>query len=56
MNKWISVKDRLPEMNKNILICAKNEISIFYPLLFLDPVRIIIDHIEYWMPLPEQPK
>lgn len=68
--EWISVKDSLPEKNKNVLLFMKNnthswvQIGIsddFYPSWFvcdacLDHVEINFDElVTHWMPLPEPP-
>jgi len=65
--KWISVKERLPDYNQDVLFC-----SIKYKDLFLgyraeldayvDPEGngltddLIFKYYNFWMPLPEPPK
>lgn len=63
MMNWISVKDRLPEKNQNVLVYQKggvhggNEIDIEYLQgdgFWAD--QGIMSEISHWMPLPEKPK
>ena len=65
MSKWISVKDRLPEKEKEILIVSDNEVKIgiwsndcfgekFFTTNFEQYLNA--DNVTHWMPLPEPPK
>ena len=70
MDKWISVKDRLPEERGCVLICAHDfnnkanpihmDVAFFSGLGFQDPEHegagVTIVYTDYWMPLPEPPK
>lgn len=61
--KWISVKDRLPELDylKKYVCCNKHsaifiawrDIDGFYEIVNNDRMGVIVD---YWMALPEPPK
>jgi len=62
-NKWISVKDKLPENNQTVLVwfcCLYAEYRIcfyfknsFYHNSISD--KNLSKYITYWMPLPEPP-
>jgi len=57
---WISVKDRLPNGDKKILVYCNGigEIIVFYNLIdkvFMDELNIYIA-VTHWMPLPQPPK
>ena len=68
MTKWISVKDKLPELNKSVLTYSlpKGDITIAelpagyinHPdsrlPLFMGGFRGLIE-VSHWMPLPEPP-
>lgn len=65
--EWISVKDRLPEMNKTVLIVRSGSVEIgFYNAKdkrfyvpnesAFDGWPIPVDGVTHWMPLPEPPK
>lgn len=63
MNKWISVKDRLPEDYEKVLTCdAKGNIHIFFHFhQFVYPFGIDASderyyEVTHWMPLPQPPK
>ena len=52
---WISVKDRLPEKLKWVLVCGEYGMDVCY----LNIMNVWIDADiapEYWMPLPEPPE
>lgn len=62
MNKWISIKDRLPERYKRVLVLTKfnmhfeahhhgEEIPEWE-----DNNCVPLDDITHWMPLPNPPK
>ena len=72
MNEWISVKDRLPEINVDVLVFDKN-ISLKYVAKIIEdensngilckffipfPYDVDFSHgnVTHWMPLPEPPK
>lgn len=61
MNKWINVKDRLPEMKGYYLVCYH------YPYIDRYDIDIVYfrgksqwakrnEYITHWMPLPKPPK
>lgn len=61
--KWISVKDRLPEENINVLIYRRNMMNVYTYLghgEWEDDygywTRTEDDGITHWMPLPDEPK
>ena len=65
--EWISVKDRLPEQLKEVLICfdgyGKKSVSTatyrnyFYGKEWLsNMMSLSVDSVTHWMPLPEPPK
>jgi hypothetical protein len=68
MNKWISVKDRLPEEDENVLFCssqAKDDYFVGYRVqegAYYDPegqgitTLNILRYCTHWMPLPAPPK
>ena len=64
MPKWISVEDRLPEDDQDVLVCVnKNTIDTGYCSFGYDPsVRnwyayaSVSNNVTHWMPLPEPPK
>lgn len=64
MPKWISVEERLPEDEQDVLVCVnKNTIDTGYCSFGYDPsVRnwwvyaSMSNNVTHWMPLPEPPK
>ena len=64
LSKWISVKDRLPEDNSNVLGCLKiGEESRIYPAFYAHGVwfdcifnETTTNYTTHWMPLPQPPK
>lgn len=56
---WISVKDRLPEKNQEVLVYRESDgIIISYLSWMLDNDPIWSDEVSdytHWMPLPEVP-
>ena len=67
MSEWISVKDKLPELHEEVLVCNEeyglSELG-FATVAVLDGTdwietwdrRTEIHYITHWMPLPEPPK
>ena len=57
--EWISVKDRLPKKNINVLVVAKGEVHegsigrVFWCIPNFD--GYCNNDITHWMPLPEPP-
>lgn len=64
MNKWISVDDRLPEFNLNVIVwCGWADYgSRFKDSLWPSSLGFTsedgdpIFHVTHWMPMPEGPK
>lgn len=63
MSEWISVKDRLPEENINVLIYRRNMMNVYtyfghgeWEDDYGYWTRTEDDGITHWMPLPEPPK
>lgn len=69
MSEWISVKDRLPEYGKDVLVCdcnSRNYISVWSLEKDTDGGTNYwedcrgwwqsFDEVTHWMPLPEPPK
>ena len=64
--EWISVKDRLPELEEDVLAYdpSLESISVGYlsaflghnPTWVIDFGQSISDCVTHWMPLPEPPK
>jgi len=61
--EWISIKDRMPEIDGDYLcfaICPKSKVSLIYQRPYMIKFGFIpIEHhkmISHWMPLPEEPK
>lgn len=65
--QWVSVKDRLPEEQKEVLIYLPEYDSVEMASLFTIPSinlrewvqnedAYMLDEVSYWMPLPEPPK
>ena len=65
--QWVSVKDRLPEAQKEVLIYLPEYDSVEIAALFTIPSMnlrewaqnedaYMLDEVSYWMPLPEPPK
>lgn len=65
--QWISVKDRLPEEQKEVLIYLPEYDSVEMASLFTIPSMnlrewvqnedaYMLDEVSYWMPLPTNPK
>ena len=65
VQKWISVKDRLPEAGGYVVCIAKrNQFSRFMPMVakiekngWVNPItEQYISAVSHWMPIPEPPK
>ena len=65
VQKWISVKDRLPEAGGYVVCIAKrNPFSRFMPMVakiekngWVNPItEQYISAVSHWMPIPEPPK
>ena len=71
MSKWISVEDRLPEINKGFIgfvenqeVCcchryansATDEGPVFYAQISGGFLMFSLESITHWQPLPEAPK
>lgn len=65
VQKWISVKDRLPEAGGYVVCIAKrNPFSRFMPMVakiekngWVNPItEQYISDVSHWMPIPEPPK
>lgn len=62
--KWISVKERLPEDYKDVLVIVRNNGALFTIIAYLTIGGIwvhkgfgrVIGVVTHWMPLPEPPK
>jgi hypothetical protein len=62
--KWISVKDKKPEINESVLLFASHEgIDTQYWIGWRDGLNTWTDDalnyeldVTHWMPLPEKPK
>ena len=62
--KWISVKERLPEDYKDVLVIVRNNGALFTIIAYLTIGGIwvhkgfgrVIGVVTHWMPLPEMPK
>lgn len=64
-NKWISVKDRLPKNEQDVLAYLNDgeETRIapcnYYNGVWFDSVMncvVVLQNVTHWMPLPEPPK
>lgn len=58
-NKWISVKDRLPEKSGDYIAYTKD--GIVWPYFFCgdiweDALGFSTETVTHWMPLPEPPR
>lgn len=63
--KWISVKDRLPEENIPVVIRYKNDIGLLVACRKVDPIfdyawfsdfgMDVKENVTHWMPLPSAP-
>lgn len=57
--KWISVKDKLPKLDKDVLVWDGNYMSV----MWIDrnenrfkSMDSLYHDVSHWMPLPEPPK
>jgi hypothetical protein len=61
MSEWISIKDRLPEFNKNVLFYGKDKVLRIGALyrhshkFISDGDKFYVSDVPHWMPLPELP-
>ena len=62
MSNWISVEDRLPKRQENVLVASKHGFVCIASLTnnhsnnkFYDGDSLAINSITHWMPLPEPP-
>lgn len=61
-SEWISVKERLPETDKKVLVCYSNGSMDIAKYIRADGFEFWFEettfrkHITHWMPLPEPPK
>ncbi|MCD7802026.1 MAG: DUF551 domain-containing protein [Clostridiales bacterium] len=63
MTDWISVKDRLPEVGKNVIICRPDvpgkyivEQGYLRSNGWWKVYGTNVKRVTYWMPLPEPPE
>ena len=64
MSEWISVKEKLPPVGKEILFyapkCAGTEIGYFNKVEFciyrISVIRFSLKEVTFWMHLPKPPK
>ena len=63
--EWISVNDKLPEKNGDVLVCTEDDYvcSASYsnygkPTFLIDSIYggDELDDVTHWMPLPDAPK
>lgn len=62
--KWISVKDRLPEVNQRVLVWLKDDDEAYKAKYesenWFDPLPCScccwMGKVTHWMPLPEKPE
>ena len=70
MSEWISVKERLPEEDRQVLISCKNKamfVAAFQQMYFSGEIvwhvsgplganrKVATDRVTHWMPLPPPP-
>ena len=58
MNKWISVKDRLPELKVQVLTYDKDkdiEFGEYHGSYWVEYYRESMREVTHWQPLPEPP-
>lgn len=59
MTKWISVKDELPAINKNVLINSLQDgvtVGYYDSRVWFNISEVWAVEATHWMPLPEPPK
>lgn len=61
--KWISVKERLPKRNENVLVKRAKPFHIYYltgfqrdGVFYSNETANVLQKVIEWMPLPEPPK
>lgn len=55
-DKWISVEDRLPNMDEKCLLCEENRITKYRWVTIGYFHTNYDEYVTHWMPLPEPPK
>lgn len=60
MSEWISIKDRLPESDKKVLITDGRNMMVSWYYRWNGMIRwvdtLYVRDITHWMPLPESPE
>jgi hypothetical protein len=71
MSEWISIKDRLPEIEEHVLITYRTSqdygsLKVMQAFrindceyvvdVYSDGTCVLSDYVDYWMPLPEPPE
>ena len=56
VQEWISVKDRLPNIDEQCLLCIENRITKYRWVAIGYFHTNYDEYVTHWMPLPEPPK